>query len=311
MPPVGVRKVNVITCPVEQEPVPDGFRHRETVIGPAIGAERMGASVYEAYAGVPIWPYHYHYGVEEWLYVLSGTPILRDAGGRRELRAGDAVAFPSGHLGAHTVEGPGRFILLSSDDSRTHLAVYPDSDKIAVAPGDTAQGGMDFMVVQRDAGVEYWRGEAEDAPSEGVEMVRQPGSAPSPPVVNALEVEGALGLRLGASLLDGIVVTLERGEEAAPYHYVVGREEWALVLEGSPSLRWPDGEEALVEGDVVCLPEGPAGARRLTNLGHQPARLLLLSTTGLPANICYPDSGRWVIRNAPDEELLLRPEDAG
>jgi uncharacterized cupin superfamily protein len=307
---VGVEKVNVISCPVEQEPVPDGFRHRETVIGPRIGAERMGASVYEAYAGVPIWPYHYHYGVEEWLYVLSGTPVLRDAGGRGELRAGDVVCFPSGHLGAHTVEGPGRFILFSSDDARTHLAVYPDSDKIAVAPGETSEGGTDFMVVQRDAGVEYWQGEAENAPPEPVKMVRQPDSAPSRPVTNALEEEGGLGASLGASLLDATVLAID-GEKAAPYHYVCGREEWALVLEGSPNLRWPDGEEALVNGDVVCFPDGPAGARQLTSQGDRPARLLLLSTTGLPANVCYPDSGRWVIHNAPGAELLLGPVGAG
>lgn len=308
---MGVGKVNVISCPVEPEPVPDGFRHSETVIGPRIGAQRIGASVYEAYAGVPIWPYHYHYAVEEWLYVLSGAPVLRDAGGRRELRAGDVVCFPSGHLGAHTVEGPGRFILFSSDNACTHLAVYPDSDKIAVAPGETAEGGMDFMLVQRDAGVEYWQGEAENAPPEGVEMVRQPDSAPSPPVVNAFEMAGALGPILGAGLLDASVVTLGGGEEGDPYHYAVGREEWVLVLEGSLGVRRPDGPEVLSTGDVVCFLEGPAGARRLSNPGEQPTRVLSICTAGFPANVCYPDSGSWVIRNSPDEQLSLRPEAAG
>ncbi len=43
----------------------DGFRHREAELAPAIGAERIDATVYEAVAERPIWPYHYHYGIED------------------------------------------------------------------------------------------------------------------------------------------------------------------------------------------------------------------------------------------------------
>jgi hypothetical protein len=36
-------------------------------------------------------------------------------------------------------------------------------------------------------------------------------------------------------------------------------------------------------------------------------RAILLSTTGLPANVCYPDSGTWVLRNGPsDGDVTLR-----
>jgi hypothetical protein len=58
----------------------------------------------------------------------------------------------------------------------------------------------------------------------------------------------------------------------------------------------------------VCLPEGPAGARRLLNRGESGARTLLLSTTGSPVNVCYPDTGHWRIRNAAGEdEVRLQP----
>jgi hypothetical protein len=34
-------------------------------------------------------------------------------------------------------------------------------------------------------------------------------------------------------------------------------------------------------------------------------RALVISTTGTPANVHYPDSGEWVLRNGPDE--VVRP----
>ena len=80
-----------------------------------------------------------------------------------------------------------------------------------------------------------------------------------------------------------------------------------LVLAGTPTLRHPQGEDQLDAGDLVCLPEGPAGAQRLLNRGESVVRALFLSTTGLPANVCYPDTGRWLIRNGLGrDELVMR-----
>jgi hypothetical protein len=36
-------------------------------------------------------------------------------------------------------------------------------------------------------------------------------------------------------------------------------------------------------------------------------RVVFLSTTGLPVNVCYPDSGTWAMRNDRDGQgLMLR-----
>ena len=70
-----------------------------------------------------------------------------------------------------------------------------------------------------------------------------------------------------------------------------------LVLSGTPSMLHPHGEDRLETGELVCLPEGPAGAHRLLNRSESAARALQLSTTGLPANVWYPDAGHWLIRN--------------
>jgi uncharacterized cupin superfamily protein len=66
-------------------------------------------------------------------------------------------------------------------------------------------------------------------------------------------------------------------------------------------------EDHLEAGDLVCFSEGPAGAHRLLNRGDLAVRALFLSTTGLPANVCYPDSGHWLIRNGPGrDEVVVR-----
>ena len=115
---------------------------------------------------------------------------------------------------------------------------------------------------------------------------------------------GTLGALLGADRLDGTVLELEPGEGGEEYHYVHGREQWVLVLAGTPTMRHPHGEDRLEAGDLVCLPEGPAGAHRLLNRSGSGTRALLLWTTGLPANVGYPDTGRWLIRNGRDEVVV-------
>lgn len=187
------------------------------------------------------------------------------------------------------------------------LAVYPDSDKLATVPTGEGEGEIDYLMVPRDAGVDYWYGEGDGGRLEAAEVVRQPDSAPSQPVVNALSdhVEVRLGPQLGASLLSAVVVDLDAGEESAPYHYQYGREQWVLVADGVPSVRHPEGEDALAAGDVMCFPDGPGGAHQVINRSDQVARVLFLSTTGLPANVGYPDSGMWLMRNTSDEDGVM------
>lgn len=310
--------VNVLRCELDEPLDRAGFRHAGATIGARIGAERIGASVYEAQAGHPIFPYHYTYAAEEWMYVLSGAPVLRDAGGQRALTSGDLACFPAGHLGAH-VSGPGRLILFSADAPGPYVAVYPDSDKVAIWTGVADFG---TMTLPRSAAVDYWSGEGSETSSERVTVVREP-AAPGRPVVNALDVaadlrradapagsrcrEAALSSGLGAERLDATVVELDPGEGCAAYHYEYGRQKWLLVAPGTPTLRHPGGEGVLTAGDLTCFPEGPSGAQRVLNRSDEVARALFISTTGFPANVCYPDSGSWLLRNGPDATELTLP----
>ena len=128
----------------------EGFRWRSSQLGRLLGATRIGGSVYDLGEGERTFPYHFHHGMEEWLIVIEGTPILRAQGFERELKAGDVVCFPTGPEGAHQVRGPGTVLILSANRS-PEVTEYLDSGKIGVRPPG--------KVLRADAEVDYWEGE--------------------------------------------------------------------------------------------------------------------------------------------------------
>ena len=151
-----VRKVNLFAVEVEDRPErPDGYHFGMARLGPQIGAAKVGATVYDLPPGQSSFPYHYEYGCEEWLLVVSGRPTLRHPGGEDELEPGDLVAFPEGPDGAHKVtnatDETARIMILSTK-AWPALAVYPDSDKIGVFTED----GSDDVMVRRESDVDYW-----------------------------------------------------------------------------------------------------------------------------------------------------------
>ena len=119
------------------------------------------------------------------------------------------------------------------------------------------------------------------------------------------------GPQIGASAMGATVYELREGQSICPYHYEYGCEEWAIVLRGRPTLRHPDGEDVLEPGDVVCFPEGPEGAHKLTNHAAETVRVMLLSDKPGLAAAVYPDSGK--IGIFPPEErdkIMVRRESA-
>jgi uncharacterized cupin superfamily protein len=98
----------------------------------------------------------------------------------------------------------------------------------------------------------------------------------------------ALGKQLGSVRIGGCLYAMAEGERTYPYHFHHGIEEWALVVDGTPVLRGPDGERELRAGDLVCFPTGPEG-------GHQfrgPGTVLIFSANRAPETTQYPDSGK-------------------
>ena len=113
----------------------------------------------------------------------------------------------------------------------------------------------------------------------------------------------ALGKLLGAKESGITVYELSPGQAVCPYHYEVGEEEWLLVLEGTPTLRHPQGSELLEPWDLALFPRGPEGAHGIRNETERPARVLMFSTVIVPTATVYPDSdkvGIWTGNPAVD-----------
>jgi uncharacterized cupin superfamily protein len=91
--------------------------------------------------------------------------------------------------------------------------------------------------------------------------------------------------RLGASVWE-----IAPRSTQCPYHFHHLQEELLVVLRGAPTLRTPDGERELREGDVVHFPTGPSGAHALRNETHEPVRVLWVSELADAEIAEYPDS---------------------
>jgi uncharacterized cupin superfamily protein len=137
---------------------PDGFKSGRVKLGPEVGAEQLGASLYELNPGQAICPYHYEYGEEEWLLVIRGHPTLRTPEGSEVLEPWDVVCFPRGPEGAHLIQNDTEDevrVLMFSPIVYPTVTVYPDSDKLAAWTGNKD----DDLIVKRSSGVEYFEGE--------------------------------------------------------------------------------------------------------------------------------------------------------
>jgi uncharacterized cupin superfamily protein len=116
------------------------------------------------------------------------------------------------------------------------------------------------------------------------------------------------GPDLGAEQTGTSVYELPPGQALCPYHYEHGEEEWLMVLRGRPTLRIPEGTEALEPFDVVFFPRGPDGAHQVRNETDEAVRILMWSTVVYPTVSVYPDSdkvGVWT-REKGDDGLFVR-----
>lgn len=136
----------------------EGWRSRDAWVGARIGAELIGASMYELEQGNRLWPYHTHHANEEWVIVLRGQPTLRTPGGERMLSEGDVVCFPRGKEGAHQIrnetDSPVRVLMLSTLIA-PDIVEYLDSGKI----GARSVKGERILLGRPGPELDYWEGE--------------------------------------------------------------------------------------------------------------------------------------------------------
>ncbi len=137
---------------------------RGTQVGVAAGAARVGMTVYELDPGKRNMPFHAHFGIEEVVVVLKGTPTLRGADGERELAEGEVVAFPPGREGAHQLinrsDAVVRYLMLSSKNT-ADLIEYPDSGKISAQGGQWGTPDAVAYMLPMEPQLGYFEGEPE------------------------------------------------------------------------------------------------------------------------------------------------------
>jgi uncharacterized cupin superfamily protein len=113
------------------------------------------------------------------------------------------------------------------------------------------------------------------------------------------------GKALGARDTGASVYELAPGQAVCPYHYEYGEEEWALVLEGTPTLRTPEGSQQIGPMELAFFPKGPDGAHLIRNDTDAPVRVLMFSNVVTPSATAYPDSDKVGVWTGFEGENLM------
>lgn len=145
-----MRRFNVLAPELDHSSERDGYQWRGARVGRAVGAEEIGACLYQLGGGQRSYPYHFHHGIEEWLLVVAGSPLVRTPDGERMLQRGDVLCFPVGPGGGHQVTGPGTVLIVATIRAPDAIE-YPDSGKVEVRPPG--------KVFRSTDAVDYWDGE--------------------------------------------------------------------------------------------------------------------------------------------------------
>jgi len=148
-------------------PAAERFDARMGIIGPRIGAQKLGYNITEVPPGKRAFPFHNHRVNEEMFFILEGGGEVRIGEQTYSIRAGDIIACPSGgEETAHQIINNGsvplRYLAVSTKLS-PEIAEYPDSGKFGVLaefPLGANGQPQGFRFVGRAGNeVSYWDGE--------------------------------------------------------------------------------------------------------------------------------------------------------
>jgi uncharacterized cupin superfamily protein len=123
--------------------------------------------------------------------------------------------------------------------------------------------------------------------------------------------EGVRGERLldrpPGTRLVAAVWELDPGAGSPKYHLHHATEELLIVLDGAATLRTPDGERSLEQGDVVHFPVGAKGAHQVLNRSDSVVRYLMVAAHSTFDAIEYVDDGAVVVYSNADSLLQGEP----
>jgi uncharacterized cupin superfamily protein len=115
------------------------------------------------------------------------------------------------------------------------------------------------------------------------------------------------GPRFGAVASGASLYELPPGQALCPYHYEYAEEEWLLVLDGTATVRTPEGTQPVGPLQIVYFPTGPDGAHQVRNDSAETVRILMWSTIARVAATAYPDSDKiGIFTGVEGENVMVR-----
>ena len=89
------------------------------------------------------------------------------------------------------------------------------------------------------------------------------------------------------------------GKANYPYHYHTANEEVFYIMSGQGTLKTPEGEKIVSEGDAIVMPANENGAHKLINTSDIPLVYLEVKTSTTPEICIQPDSEKFVLIAPP------------
>ena len=134
-------------------------------MGPAVGAEKLGAMLTIVEPGKIAFPFHVHHAIEEMFYIIEGNGEYRFGEETYPVKAGDLLSAPTGgperaHQLVNTGDVTLKYLAFSTMDN-VDIVEYPDSDKfLAFASEDgTPQTARMRHLGKQGSQVDYFDGE--------------------------------------------------------------------------------------------------------------------------------------------------------
>jgi len=163
--------VSLSEIPVEELKGPAGspFGGKRQRVGGAVGAEKLGYSVFAVPPGKAAFPFHTHYANEEMIYIFEGEGLLRIGAEEARVAPGMFIAFPAGEEKPHQLINTGarelKYLCVSTM-IYPDITEYPDAKKIGALT--CAPGGTTLRAFYRKGDdVPYYEGE------DGAEIIRR------------------------------------------------------------------------------------------------------------------------------------------
>jgi uncharacterized cupin superfamily protein len=163
--------VSLSDVPVEElkGPAASPFGGKRQRVGAAVGAEKLGYSVFTVPPGKAAFPFHTHYANEEMIYILEGEGLLRMGAEEARAAPGMFIALPAGDDKPHQLINTGvrelKYLCVSTM-VYPDITEYPDAKKIGALT--CAPGGTSLRAFYRKGDdVPYYEGE------DGAEVVRR------------------------------------------------------------------------------------------------------------------------------------------